>query len=163
MTRGVELRKSQHELCMQVIAYLDTGKASPFTQQAALCFSALLAFCSGSFLACIHCSHILLDQNLVTSACSTLDLAGLTFVCSHLQHALGLHLKLPTAFTGSGKTLVSVLLIKDKAGGLNEGGVKRVTVFLAPKVLLVQQVGLVHAHLHSRAWSTLPNPYPSGF
>ena len=43
-------------------------------------------------------------------------------------------------FTGSGKTLVSVLLIKDKAGGLNEGGHKRVTVFLAPKVLLVQQV-----------------------
>lgn len=41
---------------------------------------------------------------------------------------------------GSGKTLVSVLLIKDKAGGLNENGQKRITVFLAPKVLLVQQV-----------------------
>ncbi|KAL0030548.1 hypothetical protein WJX79_003716 [Trebouxia sp. C0005] len=41
--------------------------------------------------------------------------------------------------TGSGKTLVSVLLIKDKAGSLNENGHKRVTIFLAPKVLLVQQ------------------------
>lgn len=44
------------------------------------------------------------------------------------------------AMTGSGKTLVSVLLIKDKAGTLNVDGRKRVTVFLAPKVLLVQQV-----------------------
>ena len=35
---------------------------------------------------------------------------------------------------------MSVLLIKDKAGGLNENGQKRITVFLAPKVLLVQQV-----------------------
>lgn len=43
---------------------------------------------------------------------------------------------------GSGKTLVSVLLIKDKAGGLNQDGHKRVTIFLAPKVLLVQQVRL---------------------
>ncbi|KAL3131573.1 Dicer-like protein 1 [Trebouxia sp. C0009 RCD-2024] len=39
----------------------------------------------------------------------------------------------------SGKTLVSVLLIKDKSGGLTENGQKRITVFLAPKVLLVQQ------------------------
>jgi len=44
--------------------------------------------------------------------------------------------------SGSGKTLVSVLLIKDKAGSLNENGHKRVTIFLAPKVLLVQQVCL---------------------
>ena len=35
---------------------------------------------------------------------------------------------------------MSVLLIKDKAGALNENGQKRVTIFLAPKVLLVQQV-----------------------
>lgn len=35
---------------------------------------------------------------------------------------------------------MSVLLIKDKAGALSENGQKRVTIFLAPKVLLVQQV-----------------------
>lgn len=48
--------------------------------------------------------------------------------------------QLSVLLIGSGKTLVSVLLIKDKAGGLNINGQRRVTIFLAPKVLLVQQV-----------------------
>ncbi|DBB11892.1 hypothetical protein WJX82_008855 [Trebouxia sp. C0006] len=41
--------------------------------------------------------------------------------------------------TGSGKTLISVMIINDKAEGLMADGCKKITVFLAPKVLLVQQ------------------------
>lgn len=41
---------------------------------------------------------------------------------------------------GAGKTLIAVLLVKDKAGGLDRHGVKKVSVFLAPKVDLVLQV-----------------------
>ena len=44
---------------------------------------------------------------------------------------------------GSGKTLVAVLLIKDKSGSLRQDGKKKVSVFLAPKVVLVQQVSPV--------------------
>lgn len=40
---------------------------------------------------------------------------------------------------GSGKTLISVLLIRDKAHELQQA-VKKVTIFLAPRVSLVNQV-----------------------
>ena len=50
---------------------------------------------------------------------------------------------LPVEPAGSGKTLVAVLLIKDKSGSLRQDGKKKVSVFLAPKVVLVQQVGPV--------------------
>ena len=36
-----------------------------------------------------------------------------------------------------------MLLIKDKSGSLRQDGKKKVSVFLAPKVVLVQQVGPV--------------------
>eukprot|EP00884_Botryococcus_braunii_P004673 jgi/Botrbrau1/14206/Bobra.0291s0011.1 len=50
--------------------------------------------------------------------------------------------------TGTGKTMVSVLLIKDKAYKLYEDGEKkRVTVFLAPKVdLVIQQAEAIANH-----------------
>ena len=44
--------------------------------------------------------------------------------------------------TGAGKTLISVLLVKDKAEGAASDRAKKFTVFLAPKVDLVLQVRL---------------------
>jgi len=41
---------------------------------------------------------------------------------------------------GSGKTLISVLLIKDKFNKMQESGEKKLIFFLAPKVDLVKQV-----------------------
>ncbi|KAK9865889.1 hypothetical protein WJX84_003096 [Apatococcus fuscideae] len=52
--------------------------------------------------------------------------------------------------TGSGKTLISVLLIKEKAHELQQSD-KKVTVFLAPRVSLVhQQADVVRKHLDLR-------------
>lgn len=44
--------------------------------------------------------------------------------------------------TGLGKTLIAVLLIKDTANRLRDPLKKRVAVFLVPKVILAEQVGV---------------------
>lgn len=140
----------------QVIAYLDTGKiyigadhALPLTlcglarqehqshvrhSDKLLSFGASLRECLSSNISrCFH-FHQILTVRVRHPACSG---SALDVICM-CYYLLVLQLLVP--LVGSGKTLVSVLLIKDKAGGLNENGQKRITVFLAPKVLLVQQV-----------------------
>ena len=52
-------------------------------------------------------------------------------------------MKLAGLFTGSGKTLIAVLLIKDKIHRMKSQGLKKSVFFLAPKVELVKQVSTI--------------------
>ncbi|KAK9823040.1 hypothetical protein WJX81_002311 [Elliptochloris bilobata] len=53
--------------------------------------------------------------------------------------------------TGAGKTLISVLLVKAKHWELSAGGMRKITVFLAPKVdLVLQQAEVLRTHTDLR-------------
>ena len=124
----------------QVIAFLDTGADAP---------------------TCCACCAMHVDILRSNTACLQIS-ARLVHPCvlTRIQHKT--HCKSP----GAGKTLISVMLIKEKATALHPelelGAGRRITVFLAPQVALVCQVRLVwNAHValplivNTAAWEGL--------
>ncbi len=60
-----------------------------------------------------------------------------------MMHATPKHMEMECVLSaGSGKTLISMLLIKDKINKMQESGTTKLVFFLAPKVDLVKQVCL---------------------
>lgn len=146
---------------LQVIAYLDTGQQRRRTLNsmhvklgiypAASCFESKPFFSTQlqclvlPSLQCCCIQHCSIGHPSSDSVSAVALSVRSTQHPDHTAWHLSMSDRTPTSLSwlsGSGKTLVSVLLIKDKAGSLNENGHKRVTIFLAPKVLLVQQVCL---------------------